>query len=707
MTPLEFSRGARLRHASRLICSATVFCLASGIAAAQNAPQPAVTPAPAASTQPFDWSGLYAGAHVGGAWGHSSWTAGPGNGGTNSFYRPINPSDEGGSWFAGAQAGYNYVLPNGLILGAEADVSAPSWPKLAKGSNPFGLSIGGGANFTSSKLGAVSYAETMDVLGTARARVGYTFGDWLLYGTGGLAWSYDQQSLTQTGSGNSDSPYVLRFGWAAGAGVETPIAPRWTARAEYLYTDYGKTTTQFFSGAQPVTSDLQLQEFRVGVNYHLNGPDAAPEAAPGSPLANDNIQFHGQATASWQGYHNSRSPYEGANSLEGGNQGREITDATLAVGLRPWQSGEVWFTPGVDQGFGLANTKGVAGFPSAEAYKLGASYPYARVDRFFVRETVGLGGADQDVDAGMLQFAGSTTANRVVLTAGKFSVADIFDTNRFANNPKIDFMNWTLINAGTFDYAGDAWGYTYGGAAEWYESNWALRGGLFDMSATPTGAGNNGANGYGNDPTFRNFEWVAEIERRHTLWGQPGGVKVTGFLIRGNQGKFRDALNRMQSTGLSANDALAASRHFQSLPGVSLNLDQNVTDTIGVFARAGWADGAVEPWDFTDVDRTISGGVSLNGKSWGRPDDTLGVGVVLNAITRTHQQWLNAGGTGILVGDGQLPKYKPEKILETYYSYAISPALKVSAGYQFIADPAYNAQRGPVSLLEGRVHTEF
>ena len=689
-----------------LIVGVTACLSASAAARAEDAP-PVTASAPLnrVSGRPYDWTGLYLGAHLGGAWGRS-WISGRGVDDSISLYRPINPSDEGGSWFAGLQGGYNYVLPNGLLLGGEADLSAPSWPKLATGANPFGLSIGGGTTFTSPTLGAVSYAETVQMSGTARARVGYAFGDWLVYGTGGLAWSYDQQSLTQVGSGNSDTPYVLRLGWAAGAGVETPIAPLWTARAEYLYTGYGKSTTQFFGGAQAVASDFQLQAFRLGLNYHFGGGAAPTEAPAGGALGNDRIQFHGQATATWQGYHNSRSPYEGANSLEGGNQGREITDATLAVGLRLWPGAELWVTPGMDQGFGLANTHGVAGFPSAEAYKLGSTYPYARVDRYFVRQTIDLGGGAQDIDASMLQFAGSTTVDRLVLTAGHFSVTDLFDTNRYANDPKVDFLNWTVVNTGSFDYAGDGWGYTYGAAAEWYDGNWALRGGLFDMSATPAGGGNSAA-GYADDPTFRNFEWVGEIERRHMLWGEPGGVRLTGFLIRGSMGKFGDAIARSQATGVDVNDALAAVRHYQSKPGVSINLDQQVSDTVGVFARAGWADGSVEPWDFTDVDRTVSGGVSLKGKQWGRPDDTVGVAGVVNAITGRHRDWLDAGGTGILVGDGQLPKYKPEKILETYYSFAVTSALKVSADYQFIVDPAYNAQRGPVSVLGGRVHAEF
>jgi len=115
--------------------------------------------------------------------------------------------------------------------------------------------------------------------------------------------------------------------------------------------------------------------------------------------------------------------------------------------------------------------------------------------------------------------------------------------------------------------------------------------------------------GYGLDSTFQQFQMVAEIEERHELWGQPGKLKVTGFLSRGDAGDFSDAIALAQATGLPAD--INAVRSYASRPGVSVNLEQQVTDTLGVFARAGWADGNIEPWDFTDVDRTISGGISL------------------------------------------------------------------------------------------------
>jgi high affinity Mn2+ porin len=421
-----------------------------------------------------------------------------------------------------------------------------------------------------------------------------------------------------------------------------PIAPHWTARLEYLFADYGITNRTFF-GTQPFNSDFQLQEARFGLNYQF-GNDAVPISAPivskaaAAPLA-DYLSLHGQTTFVYQGYPTIRSAFSGPNSLPTAGNGRETFDATLFAGVRLWQGAEVWVDPEIDQGHGLADTHGVAGFPSGESYKLGADYPYARVQRYFIRQTIDFGGGEtQKVDNDVNLFAQSYTANRLVIWAGKFAIVDVFDTNKYANNPKTDFMNWTLINAGTFDYAGDAWGYTYGAAAEWYQGIFAFRAGVFDLSATPAGGGMN-ATAFGLDPTFSQQQYLAEIEERHALWGQPGKVKVTGFLSHGRAGDFQDAvaLSRPgQPFAGDASDALASVRTYRNRTGVSLNIEQQVSETMGVFVRAGWADGDIEPWDFTDVDRTVSGGVSIGGKNWGRPDDTVGVAGIINGLAPAH-----------------------------------------------------------------------
>jgi high affinity Mn2+ porin len=189
------------------------------------------------------------------------------------------------------------------------------------------------------------------------------------------------------------------------------------------------------------------------------------------------------------------------------------------------------------------------------------------------------------------------------------------------------------------------------------------------------------------------------------MWGQPGKIKITGFLSRGSAGDFADAVALAQATGQPAD--INAVRSYRSRPGISVNLEQGITDTLGVFARAGWADGNVEPWDFTDIDRTVSAGLSLNGKNWGRPDDTIGVMGVVNGISSQHVAFFNAGGLGVVIGDGQLTNYGLEKILEAYYSYALTASTRLSVDYQFVTNPGYNADRGPVNIVAARFHWQF
>ena len=645
-------------------------------------------PPPAAASE-YDWTGFYVGGHLGYAWGSSNWTTTPGAAGSLDMFQGFDVFKGTGSFFAGLQAGYDYMLPNRFVIGAEADASFPSIQ------NPEGISIGGTSTF-SSPVGPESYSETVLSSGTVRGRIGYAPGNWLLYATGGFAWTYDQLTLTQLAAGTTDMPFLWRLGWAAGAGVEVPVAPHWTASIQYLYSDYGHSNVLFANAAQQIDSDLSLQELRAGLNYRF-GDDAAPANVSARTPDSDIVNFHGQTTFTWQGYPAFRSPYEGTNSLPGSGEGRETLDATLYAGVRLWDGAELWLNPEIDQGFGIGNTLGIAGYTSGEAYKIGFAYPYTRLQRAFIRQTIDLGGETQKVDAGINQFAGSQTANRLVITVGKFSVADIFDNNKYAHDPRNDFLNWAIIDTGTFDYAAEPWGYTLGAAAEWYQGDWTLRGGLFDLSILP--------NNLELDPTFDQFQWVGEIERRYELWGHPGKIAVTGFLSRGRMGSFADAIALADITGGPAD--IAAVRQYQSRGGVSINLEQEITADLGAFVRAGWANGDIEPYEFTDIDRTAAAGLSLNGKQWGRPDDTVGVAGVVNGISKIHEEFLNDGGLGILVGDGMLPHPGLEQIIETYYSYALSASTHLTADYQYIANPGYNEDRGPVNVFSARMHWQF
>ena len=692
-----------LRH-----CGLVAATLAAGLATAGA--RAGTAPVNAAETPPstsrdgpaVDWNGWFFGAQMGDAWGRAKWTATGAGGaavsGSLGLSEHVDLFNQSGSYFGGLHAGYDRVLPSGIVLGGEAQVSFPSFPNLA------GISVGGTSSLRSPSGEAEQYGENMLYFGSLRGRIGFAAGDFLLFATGGLSFAYDQLTLAPAGGGPSESPLLSRSGWNLGAGVEIPVGARWTAGLEYSLSRFGRRSVLFGSNGQRFASALSLQELHLGLAYRFG--ESASAATLGSSLlaaAADRLVLHGQATFTYQGNAPFRSPYAGTNSLPGAAEAREVADASLSAGMRLWRGAEIWINPALDQGFGLANTHGVAGFPSAEAYKFGANYPYALLQRYFIRQTIDLGGRREAVAAGSNQFAGAQTANRLVVTLGSFAISDLFDTNEYANSPERDFLNWSVINAGTFDYAGNAWGYTDGLALEWYEGRYVLRAGIFDLSATP--AGGNSPTAYGLDSSFRQFQWVAEIEEHHELWGEPGDIKITGFLSRGRAGRFSNAIDLAAVTGQPAN--INAVRRYTGRPGVSINLQQQVTADLGVFARAGWADGSVEPWDFTDIDRTVSGGISLSGASWGRPRDTVGIAAALNDISRVHQAFLNAGGLGILIGDGKLPHPGLEKILESYYSYALLPSTHLSFDYQLIDDPGYNADRGPVNVFAVRIHWQF
>ena len=681
--------------------SRTATCALAGVSLGMltlaNAADAADLPlkAPAASDTVFSWTGFYIGGHFGYAAARTDWSAtdpgaaAPALAGSFDLFNEYDAFKGTGSYLFGLQAGYNYVLPSRWLIGFEADASAPN-------------TLAGSQTAVTPADGLATYSDTVLNFGTARARIGYAFDRWLVYGTGGVAWSYDKLQRTQLAggaiaAGTTEAALLWRWGWAAGAGVEFPVAPNWTAKVEYLATGFGDGRKLFPAAGQSFDSDMSMQSIRVGVNYQLGVDPLKNEAFTKGvpPLDAGDFAVHGQATFVEQYAAPFRAPYAGGNSLAA-NSGRETFDLDLYVGYRPWKGAEIWVDPEIDQGFGLSGTFGVAGFPSAEAYKVGQTYPYARIPRALLRQTINLGGDSQKVDAGINQFAGTQTNDRLVITVGKFSVVDIFDKNKYATDPRNDFLNWTLVNTGTFDYAADAWAFTYGGAVEWYSGQWTFRAGVFDGPAVP--------NSSDLDPDFGQFQMVGEIERRYELLGQPGKVLLTGYLTRARLANFQDAVNLAAATG--ATPDLSLVRTYTSKTGISGNIEQQIMPGIGWFARAGYTPGDLEAYAFTDADQTVATGTSISGKFWGRSDDTLGIAGVVNVISKEHQAYLAAGGLTALIGDGMLPHPGPEKIMEIYYSLPIY-AWSLSFDYQFITNPAYNRDRGPASVVATRLHAQF
>jgi high affinity Mn2+ porin len=421
-----------------------------------------------------------------------------------------------------------------------------------------------------------------------------------------------------------------------------------------------------------------------------------PGTDPTQEVRSEAFAVHGQFTYVEQETAGFTAPYSGTNSLSP-NRGKETVDATLYVGVRLWSAAEAWINPEIDQGFGLNNTLGVAGFPSGEAYKVGKNQPYLRLPRLFVRETLDVDGDREAIEAGINQLGGYRSANRWVFTVGKFGVADIFDANQYAHDPRSDFLNWAAVDAGSFDYAADAWGYTVGAAAEWYQGAWTVRAGLFDLSNVP--------NSVHLEPGFHEFQVDLELEKRHEIFGHAGKVLVTVFDSHGRMGLLDEAVQLAQVSGNPVD--IAAVRRYRDRVGVDLNLEQRLSADLGMFARLGRAAGNVEAYEFTDIDRTVSAGVSLKGSRWARADDTVGLAGIVNGISAARERFLNAGGLGILVGDGQLQHPGAEQIVETYYNLAVLQQVHVSLDYQFVKNPAYNRDRGPVSIFAVRFHAQF
>ncbi len=426
-------------------------------------------------------------------------------------------------------------------------------------------------------------------------------------------------------------------------------------------------------------------------------PGTADKTKDAAPAAPEWFAVHVQSTVVGQGNTAFRAPYEGPNSLSGGGQFRETFDATGYVGVSPWHGLEVWANGEIDQGFGLRNTLGAAGFPSAEAYKVGKGTPYFRLQRLFLRQTIDLGGASAAVAPDINVLGATHTANRLTLTIGKFSTADVFDQNKYAHDPRGDFLNWTAVDLGTFDYAADAWGYTYGGTAELAVSRWTARAGLFNLSKIP--------NSVDLETNFRQYQVVGEVERRVTLGGRPGAIRLTGWLSHGNFARLDDAVAYGAAHG-GLPDPVPV-RRFRDRTGIGIDAEQELSDTVGVFVRAGLGDGRSEAVEFTDIDRSVSGGVSIKGSGWGRDRDRVGVALIANDISAARRRYLAAGGLGILVGDGQLPHAGAELIGETYYDLAVAGPLHLAADGQLIVNPAYNRDRGPVPVFAMRAHVQF
>lgn len=399
-----------------------------------------------------------------------------------------------------------------------------------------------------------------------------------------------------------------------------------------------------------------------------------------------------------QGYPSFPAQYSGPNSLPDGGETRETVSLDLMAGVRLWRGAEAHIDGLMWQGYGVANAVGIDAFPNGEAFRVGTDVPNFNIPRLFLRQTIGFGGDQEDVPDDQLDLAGREDISRLTITVGRFSAKDIFDNNTYANDPRTQFMSWGLMANQAWDYPGDALGYITGLTLELNQPSWTLRYGFFQMPRE--------SNGSAIDTHFLEaWGMVTELERRYSLGTHPGVVRLLAYLNHAHMGSYQDAVN-LYNEDPSTPANILASRDYRYKYGFGLNWEQEVIKDVGVFSRAGWSDGQTEAWVFSDVDYTASFGLSVKGEPWHRPDDTFGLAGLANGLSHVHQEFFADGGTGILAGDGTLT-YGWEKVLETYYDFAVWKTIHAAVDYQYVADPAFNQDRGPVSVFSARLHWEF
>jgi hypothetical protein len=408
-----------------------------------------------------------------------------------------------------------------------------------------------------------------------------------------------------------------------------------------------------------------------------------------------------QVTYNWQRHGSFGAAYSGPNSLIAQREKMYTFSATAHIGVRPWAGGELYFNPELVQGVPFsANLVGLAGFTNGEITRAAGANPMVYRQRLFLRQTWGLGGGREAVESDFNQLAGSVDRNRFVLTVGNFSVLDVFDDNAYAKDPRTQFMNWSSWTYAAYDYAADSRGYGWGFAAEWYHGDWVLRFGRMTGPREPNGLPVDFA-------LARHYGDQIEIDHGHTIAGQPGRVRVLGWRNRARLASFADALALRQANPAADPMTLIAARNTDKVKyGVGINVEQGLSESAGVFLRAMKADGRTETHAFTEADGSFAAGAVLKGRAWSRADDAVGLAFMRNTLSDDRRRYLEAGGISFFIGDGAL-NYRPEQIVEAYYSLGIARGTWITADVQHIRNPAYNADRGPVRVLAIRLHAEF
>ncbi len=388
---------------------------------------------------------------------------------------------------------------------------------------------------------------------------------------------------------------------------------------------------------------------------------------------------------------------------------------TAFVGVRLWKNAEAYFVPEVISERALTNLRGLGGAVQIwELQKTGTETPQIYRSRAYIKQIINLGGERTQLTSDPMQLGRVVDDRRLVFVVGNFSVLDFIDKNTFAGDLRRQFFNMAFMTHTAYDFASDARGYSWGALAELYWDDWRVR---FARMAPP-----DHPNQLELDLRVGTYYGdQVEIEHRHKIADREGAVRLLAYHNRLVTGRFDDAVAAIQadpnknaaactgfhygSTNAGAPD-LCWARKPDDKYGIGLNIEQHLTDDIGVFLRGMVSDGQTEVYAYTSTDRSLAFGILAGGTLWKRSNDTLGIGANFGWISDAHANYLRLGGVDGFIGDGGLTK-AAESVGEIFYSFAALSDVWLSADYQLIVNPAFNADRGPVHLFGLRAHAEF
>jgi high affinity Mn2+ porin len=392
--------------------------------------------------------------------------------------------------------------------------------------------------------------------------------------------------------------------------------------------------------------------------------------------------------------------YSGPNSFEHASEQAASEVTTLYTGLELDPTTEAIADFEQAGGSGLSKVVGLGGPTNLDAVRNLDAKPY--VARLWYRKVIALSDDTVEVERAPLSILSELPARRLDIHVGKFDMVDFFDLNSVANDDHMQFLNWTVVNNGAYDYAADTRGYTYGGVIDYEDRQWGFRFAEALMSKHA-----NGLNLQKNLQNAHSENYELEF-RPNLVKDRDTAVRLLAFTNFANMGDYRQAIDLFEQGKTPVPDITAHPRQVKLKYGFGINTEQEFTENLRVFIRAGWNEGQHESFSYTEVNETVAFGGDLRGSLWNRPQDKFGVAFVGNGISRQHQKYLAQGGLGFVLGDGRLT-YGAEKIMECYYNFPIP----VHAGFfgafdlQYIDNPGYNRDRGPVIVPGARIHVEL